>query len=246
MTTALTWIEIKLLAREPLTLVVSLLFPTVLMLLLLASFGSEPDEAFAGLGGTDFYVPSYLGAAIAVMGFAGIPTRLASYRQEGVLRRFRAAGVPAGPLMASQAVLTAVLSVLGAAVMLALAYTGFDMAPPVSVPGTLLGFAVGVVAFSALGLFLGSMIPTARAAQGVGLLLFFGTFFLVGGGPPPSLLPDALNIAVEFTPIGQLADAIRSPWTGAGNDVTALVALAATALVTGVVAHTRLGRLDLG
>lgn len=110
----------------------------------------------------------------------------------------------------------------------------------------MLGFAVGVVAFAALGLFLGSMISTARAAQGVGLLMFFGTFFLVGGGPPPSLLPDALNTVVEFTPIGQLADAIRSPWTGAGNDVTALVALTATALITGMVAHRRLGRLDLG
>lgn len=132
MTTALIWIEIKLLAREPLTLVVSLLFPVVLMLLLLASFGSEPDEVFTGLGGTDFYVPSYLGAAIAVMGFAGIPTRLASYRLEGVLRRFRAAGVPASSLLASQVVMTAVLSVAGAAVMLALAYTGFDVAPPVS------------------------------------------------------------------------------------------------------------------
>lgn len=246
MTAALTWTEIKLLTREPLTLVVSLLFPTVLMLLLLASFGSEPSEEFAGLGGTDFYVPSYLGAAIAVMGFIGIPTHLASYRQEGVLRRFRAGGVPAISIMVAQTVMMAVLSVVGAGVMIGIAYSGFEISAPVSLAGAILGFVVGVLAFAGLGLFLGSLMPSARAAQGLGLLFFFGTFFLVGGGPPPALLPDGLNTAVEFTPIGQLADAIRSPWTGQGYDLTALVALGAIALVTGILAHRRLSRLDLG
>ena len=55
----------------------------VLMALLLASFGNEPSAEFMGIGGTDFYVPSYLGAAIAVMGLIGVPTHLASYRRDG-------------------------------------------------------------------------------------------------------------------------------------------------------------------
>jgi ABC-2 type transport system permease protein len=245
MNLALTWTEIKLLTREPLTLVVSLLFPTVLMLLLLASFGSEPDEVFAGLGGTEFYVPSYLGAAIAVMGLIGVPTHLASYRQDGVLRRFRAAGVPATSIVISQTVMMTVLAVIGAGLMLALAYTGFDVSAPASLGGTLLGFSAGLLVFAGIGLYLGSLMPSARAAQGLGLLIFFSTFFLVGGGPPPSLLPDSLNTAVEFTPIAQLADAIRSPWTGAGNDVTALVALTVLAIVTFTLARRRLNRLDL-
>jgi len=61
----LTWTEVKLLAREPLVLVVSLMFPILLMVLLLASFSGDNDPVFVGLNGTDFYVTSYLGAAIA-------------------------------------------------------------------------------------------------------------------------------------------------------------------------------------
>lgn len=241
--THITWTEIKLLAREPLTLVVSLAFPIVLMLLLLVSFGGEPDPDFGGVGGTDFYVPSYLGAAVAVMGFMGVPTHLASYRETGVLRRLRAAGVSPSAVLVAQLAVTAGLASLGGAALIAIAYFGFDMNAPVDPLGALAGFVLGVAAFTAIGGLLGAVIPTARGAQGLGLLLFFGTFFLVGGGPPPAILPDFLNTAVEFTPIGQLADSIRSPWVGRGWDVTGLVSLAAISLVAGFLAHRRLSKI---
>jgi ABC-2 type transport system permease protein len=113
---------------------------------------------------------------------------------------------------------------------------------PASVPGVVLGFAVGVLAFAALGTLLGSLMPTARAAQGLGLLLFFGTFFLVGGGPPPGVLPDALNTFAQWTPTGLLVDAIRSPWIGQGVDGPAVLTLAAIAVAGGGLAVARLTR----
>lgn len=242
MTAHLAWTELKLLAREPLVLVVSLLFPILLMALLLASFSGDTDPVFVGFGGTEFYVTSYLGAAIAAMGFMGMPTHLAAYRDTGVLRRFRAAGLPAGALVAAQAVVMTALAAVGAAVMLVLAYTGFDLAAPRSVGGVLVGFGVGIAAFAAIGAALGSLMPSARAAQGLGLLLFFGTFFLVGGGPPPGVLPDALNDAASLTPTGLLVDAIRGPWTGRGTDLPALLALAAIAVAGFAFAIRRLAR----
>lgn len=234
--------ELKLLFREPLVLVLSLLFPILLMVLLLASFSGDTDPVFAGVGGSEFYVTSYLAAAIAAMGFLGTPTHLASYRSSGVLRRFRAAGVPAGSLMVAQTAVIAALAVVGTVIMLALAFSGWDVAPPASVPGVVLAFAAGILAFAALGTSLGSLLPTARAAQGTGLLLFFGTFFLVGGGPPPGVMPPALNTIASWTPTGLLVDAIRSPWIGDGNDVTALVTLAVIAMAGGTLAIRRLTR----
>lgn len=235
------WTEIKLLAREPLVLVVSLLFPILLMVLLLASFSGD-TESYAGLVATDFYVTAYLSAAVAVMGFMGVPTHLASYRDSGVLRRFRAAGLPASAIVLGQVVVMTLLTVVGAAAMIGLAYAGFDLAAPESVGGVVLGFAAGIAAFAGLGALLGSLLPSARAAQGLGLLLFFGTFFVAGGGPPPDLLPDALNDAASVTPIGLLVDAIRSPWSGAGLDLPALLALAGIAVAGTTLATRRLAR----
>jgi ABC-2 type transport system permease protein len=238
----LSWTEVKLLAREPIVLVVSLMFPILLMVLLLASFSGDNDPVFVGFDGTDFYVTSYLGAAIAAMGFMGTPTHVAGYRDSGVLRRFQAAGVPSRALVASQVAVLAILAVVGAAAMIGLAYSGFDLAMPESVAGVAAGFAVGVVAFAAIGVLLGSLLPTARAAQGLGLVLFFGTFFLVGGGPPPGVLPDTLNDIAGWTPTGLLVDAIRTPWTDGGLDTTAMVTLAVMAAAGFALAARRLAR----
>jgi ABC-2 type transport system permease protein len=242
MTAYLAWTEVKLLAREPIVLVVSLMFPILLMVLLLASFSGDNDPVFVGLDGTDFYVTSYLGAAIAAMGFMGTPTHVAGYRDSGVLRRFQAAGVPSRALVVSQVAVLAILAVVGAAAMIGLAYSGFDLATPESVVGVAAGFAVGVVAFAAIGVLLGSFMPTARAAQGLGLVLFFGTFFLVGGGPPPGVLPDTLNDIAGWTPTGLLVDAIRTPWTDGGLDTTAMVTLAVIAAAGFALAARRLAR----
>jgi ABC-2 type transport system permease protein len=243
MTGYLAWTELKLLAREPLVLVVSLLFPIMLMALLLASFSEDTEPAYAGLVATDFYVTAYLSAAVAVMGFMATPTHLASYRDSGVLRRFRAAGLPGWSLLAAQVAVMTVLTAVGAAAMIGIAYAGFDLAAPASVAGVVVGFAAGILGFAGIGALLGSILPSARAAQGVGLLLFFGTFFMAGGGPPPDLLPAALNDVASLTPIGLLVEAIRSPWTGGGLAVPATAALAAIAVAGFALGTRRLARV---
>lgn len=241
-TRRLIWTEVILMLREPLVLIFSLAFPVTMMVLLLISFGGENDPVFVGGDGTVFYVTSYLAAAIAVLGFMGTPAHLAAYRESGVLRRFRAAGVPSYSIVGSQVVVMALLAVTGAAVQLAIAYAGFDLSAPQSVVGVVAAFVVGILAFSAIGTLLGSLLPSARAAQGIGLVMFFGTFFLVGGGPPSGVLPDAVNTIAGFTPTGLLVDSIRSPWIGEGTDVAALIVLAAITVAGFTLAIRRLDR----
>ena len=242
MTRYLTWTEVKLLAREPLVLVLTLMFPTMLMFLLGAAFSDHGGPVFANLNGTQFYVTAYVGAAIAVMGFMGTPTHLAGYRESGVLRRFRAAAIPSRAVAFSQAAVLAVLALVGAVVMLVLAYVLFDIPAPASPAGVAAAFVAGILAFAGIGTLLGSIMPSPRSAQGLGLLLFFGTFLLVGGGPPPGVFPDALNAVTQWTPTGLLIDAIRSPWAGAGLNVTATVTLLLVSAAAFALAMRRLSR----
>jgi ABC-2 type transport system permease protein len=239
----IVWTEIKLLAREPITLLVGLAFPVLLLVLLAGSFGNDPDPNMGNVGDTDFYVPVYAAATIAVMGFMGVPSHLAAYRERGVLRRFRAAGVPATALLVAQVVVTALLVAVGAAAMMAIGFAAFDLHAPKSVPGVVVGFLLGTLAFAALGVLLGSVLPTSRAAQGLGLLLFFGLFFIAGGGPPPYLLPKAVNTLVDVTPMGPLVDAVGDPWHGFGWNAGSLIALGAIAVVASALAVRRLSRI---
>jgi len=50
--------------------------------------------------------------------------------------------------------------------------------------GVVVGFVLVSVAFAALGALLGVVLPTARSAQGLGVLLFFVFMMLGGAGPP--------------------------------------------------------------
>lgn len=242
MTLRLVWTELKLLAREPITLFVTLAFPLLLLVLLVSSFGDDPPSPeYGGVGGTDFYVPVYLAAAIAAMGFLGVPSHLAAYRETGVLRRFRVAGITAGEIIATQIGVTLLLAVVGGATMAGVGFTAYGLSAPRSPVGVLVGFLAGAVAFAAIGVLLGALLPSARAAQGLGLVLFFGLFFIAGGGPPPGILPDSVNAAVDLTPMGPLVDALTGPWHTADWDLGALVSLAALAAAA-LVAAVRLLR----
>ena len=52
---------------------------------------------------------------------------------------------------------------------------------------------LGAVAFVSIGVLLGSLLPSARSAQAVGLLMFFPSFLLGAGGPPPHVMGSALR-----------------------------------------------------
>ena len=82
--------------RDPLVLTFVFAFPIVTMLIIGGAFGTVPDPAFDHTNPSHWYVASYLTVVIAAVGLVMLPVHLASYRERGVLRRFAAAGFPAG------------------------------------------------------------------------------------------------------------------------------------------------------
>jgi ABC-2 type transport system permease protein len=157
-----------------------------------------------------------------------------------VLRRFEAFGVPVWRVVLSQALVTASLVVVGAAVVLALAAVTYGIPAPADAGATLLGAAVGLVTLLALGIVVGLAVPTARAAQAVGLMAFFPLYLLGGGGPPRGVMTGPLqDIASALpTPIPAISD----PWLGAASfsgQLPALGAWAVAAIVAAVVLARR-------
>jgi ABC-2 type transport system permease protein len=237
-------VELKLLAREPLVLVFVLAFPVVTMLIIGGSFGTKPDPGFAGTNPAHWYVASYLTVVIAATGLVTLPVHVASYRQGGVLRRFAVAGFPRWSFAAAQIVVGLAMIAAGCALLLAVA------APVYGVPAVTDGWRVGIallagaLLFVSLGVLLGSFLPSARAAQAVGLLVFFPSFLLGAGGPPPNVMGSALRAAAAPLPLTLLTNAVREPWLGIGSATTSLVAVLALAVVvTGLaIRRTALGR----
>lgn len=216
---ALSWIELKLFLREPVTVIFTLALPPIVLYVLAEVFGNTPDprgEFYRGVGAITFYTPAYIGLVITSLGLIGLPVHLASYRERGVLRRFRAARVPVSALLMSQLFVLFSGTVAGAAVLVTLARATYQVKWPVSWPGVLLAAALGVLAFAALGAVIGLTLPTARAAQGLGVLLWFVMMMVSGSGPPPEVLGGPLARVSDISPLTHLVVAVQDPWLGYG------------------------------
>jgi ABC-2 type transport system permease protein len=237
---SLAGIEARLLTRDWTVLVFAFLFPVFCMVVLAGVFGDQPDSGFGDARPDDYYVVASLGVPVIALCLVGLPVSLASYRERGVLRRLEAFGVPVWRVVLSQALVTAGLVVAGAAFVLALAAVTYGVPAPANPGAALLGAAAGLVTLLALGIAVGLAVPTARAAQAVGLLAFFPLYLLGGGGPPRGVMTGPMqDIASALpTPIPAISD----PWLGAATfsgQLAALVPWAAAAILAAVVLARR-------
>lgn len=100
----------------------------------------------------------------------------------------------------------------------------YDVQLPKSVGWLLPAFVLSVMSFAALGVFLGAVLPTARAAQGAGLPLFFVMMLVAGAGPPREVMTRAMQWVGDVTPLRHVIVLLQDPWLGFGwNGVASLV-----------------------
>ncbi|MFP3906136.1 MAG: ABC transporter permease [Acidimicrobiales bacterium] len=230
----LVWVEAKLLAREPILLVFTFVFPIVVMVVLFGVFGSQPTTEFRFARPIDYYQASYLAVVIAALGLVALPVHVATYREQGVLRRFRASSVPASGVLGAQLVVTLGLASIGGVTLVVVGAVVYDANAPVSTLGVVAGFALSALSFLALGFLIGSLARTARAAQAIGMLLFFPMWLLSGAGPPPEVLSDGMRQASDLLPLTYAVLAIQDPWLGHPTSTSTVVVLAAMLVIASV------------
>ena len=239
----MTYIELKLFVREPLAVIFAFAFPFFVLFVLAGVFGneepvdSEDFEIWRGVGPTDYYVPAYVGLVMASVGLISLPLRLAGYRERGVLKRFHAAGTPLGVLLGAHVAVFFVMSGIGGVAIAVAGRIVYGSPLPTGLAGQLtqvLGaFVLSGLAFAAIGVMLGAVLRTARAAQGAGLALFFVMMFICGAGPPRGVLTDAMYAVSNALPLTHVILVIQGPWLGLGWDWPASAIVVAFLVVTG-------------
>lgn len=231
--------ELTLMTRDPLALTFVFVFPVITMLIIGGSFGTKPDVAFDGANPSQWYVASYLTVVIAATGLIMVPVHLASYRERGVLRRFTAAGFPRLSFAIAQLVVGLTAIAVGSVILLAVAAPTYGIPPMHEAQRVIPAIVLGAVAFVSIGVLLGSVLPSTRAAQAVGLILFFPSFLLGAGGPPPHVMGSALRDIAGYLPLTRVTDAVREPWLGLGSATGSLVAVSILALAAATLAMRR-------
>ena len=222
----LTWVELKLFAREPFSLIFTLAFPIILLVVLIGSF-TPNDPAFAGQHPSNYYLASYIGVVIGAIGLIALPVHLAAYRERGVLRRFHASSIPTWSVIGSHLITGLAMATLGSILLVLAAGLIYGAALPTSIGPVLGAFVLATLAFQSIGFLLGSVMRSARAAQAMGMLLFFPMWLLSGAAPPPSVMSAAMRHLSDVLPLTFAVRAIQQPWLGSPITPLNLLLLAA-------------------
>ena len=231
--------ELKLMTRDPLVLTFVFAFPIVTMLIIGGAFGTKPNPGFDNTNPSHWYVASYLTVVIAAVGLVMLPVHLASYRERGVLRRFAAAGFPRWSFADAQHPDGQNTTAVPCALLLAVAAPVYGLPAVHDGWRVAVALAFGAVGFVSLGVLLGTLLPSARSAQAVGLLLFFPSFLLGAGGPPPHVMGSVVRHVAGPLPLTLLTNAVRSPWLGLGTATGSLLGLVALTVAFTVLAARR-------
>ncbi|HCS39412.1 MAG TPA: ABC transporter permease [Anaerolineaceae bacterium] len=241
----LTWMETKLFFREPIGAFFTLVFPLMMLFLFGSIYGNTPSVHFNGRGTIDISIPAYTAMIIATSGLMSITITMSAYRENGVLRRFKTTPVSPLTILVAQVIVVFAMTLLG---MLLLVIAG-KLVYHVKFEGNWLsvlgGFTLGSLSFFSLGFILAGLMPSARTAQIVGMVLLYPMLFLSGAGFPRELLPAAIVKVSAFLPLTYVVNLLRGLWVGEAwgahlLDIGVLVGM----LILGVLVSTKTFRWE--
>ena len=211
-------LETKMLLRNGEQLLLTVVIPTLLLVLF-----SSVDIVDTGEGkAVDFLAPGILALAVMSTAFTGQAIATGFERRYGVLKRLASSPLPRWGLMTAKTVSVLVTEVLQIVLLTLIAFA-LGWSPHGNPAAVLLLLVLGTAAFSGLGLLMAGTLKaeaTLAAANLVFLLL------LVGGGVivPLDKFPDAAQDVLALLPVSALSDGLRDvlqhgyamPWGDAG------------------------------
>jgi ABC-2 type transport system permease protein len=216
--------------RRPQCRFLTLVLPVAFLVLLTAVFGD-----------VTYYAGHLAAVGVISAAMASIVVSVTLERERGILKRRRAAPVPATGLVAGRVASAAIVAAATVAGIVLVACVAYDVRLRlVDLPALVLATAVGAVSFACLGYALASFVPSAGAATPVVLGVLLPLYLISGVVVPSDQLPSGLLTVADAFPVRHLAEALCAPLdpgtTGSAINGVDLLVVAAWGLAGSVVA----------
>jgi ABC-2 type transport system permease protein len=210
----MTVIETKLFLREPMAAFFTIAFPLMMLFLFGAIYGNEPTELFGGRGTMDVSVPAYMAMIIGTVGLLSLTISITSYREKGILRRFRSTPLRPYVILLDTVLVNFLMTLFGTALLIIAAKLIYHLRFDGSVLLFLAAFTLASLSFFSLGFVIASLAPTARVAQVVGMVIFYPMLFLSGAAIPLEIMPDSIKKVANFLPLSYVVELLKGMWFG--------------------------------
>ena len=229
--------EIKVAWRVPLGLILGVAVP-VLVLVILGTIPG-PDKPVKSLGGLTYfsiYFPILIAFALAVISLISLPVHLATYREQGILRRMSTTPVPPSWMLAAQVIINLALAVVALGILVVAGTAGFGLGAPKAPGGFALALVLTVVAIFAIGLWISAIARTAGGAGLIGQLFLFPLLFFSGLWIAQERMTPVLQHISQWSPLGASVHALQDSMQGIFPSAQSLLALAGWAVLFGFLA----------
>ncbi len=145
--------------------------------------------------------------------FWGLSVQLVTFREQGILRRFRLAPIGAGPLLASSILSNYPDDVPTVVIEILVCRFAFHMHSWGNLWAVFLLVSLGSAAFSAFGLIVASVTNTMQETQMINQLIWTGFLFLSGATVPLAVFPRWIQRVSLFLPATYLATGLEAATT---------------------------------
>ncbi|MCI0697762.1 ABC transporter permease [candidate division KSB1 bacterium] len=229
----LTWTETKLFLREPMAAFFTLVFPLMILFFFGSIYGNEPTPFFGGYGSVDVSVPAYTAMIIATSGLLGLSIIISSYRERGILRRLKVTPLRPYTILSAQVIVIFSMTTLGMAMLILAGKIFFGLRFAGSLFNVAGAFVLGSIGFFALGFVVAGLMPTARTAQVVSMVLFYPMLFFSGAAIPREVMPETIQQYAKALPLTHVVSLLRGLWIGEswGQHLTEVGVLAAMTVI---------------
>ena len=201
-----TIIEFRLLLRQRETIFFGLALPLMFLVFVGIAFRSG---VYKGYTSADALVPPYLVMAIMSIAIVNMGISFAAQRASGALKRLGSTPLPRITLLLAKVGSSAVFIVVACILVLALAITAYGSRVHGNPLYAVVALAIGIAAFSAIGIALGGTIQ-ADGAAAVTNAIYLPLLFLGGSFVPVASMPGLLKGIALFFPSAHLVDALHT------------------------------------
>ncbi len=148
--------------------------------------------------------------SLTVMGtFWGLSIQLVTWREQGILRRFRLAPIPPSNMIASSVIANYALILPTVILELVLARYVYHVTHFGNLFSVFVLAILGITSFGALGLVVASVTNTMQETQIINQIIWLIMLFLSGATLPLALLPQAVQRVALFLPATYLVSGIQ-------------------------------------
>jgi len=192
----------------------TLIFPPLFLILFGEIYGNDPAPMFDGLGTVDASLPAYICMIICVTGIMSLPLSMTSYRENKILKRFKASPTTPAQIIIAQIAVNLLMTVIGAILLVIIARLRYSAVMPENVLNVIVAFLLGVICVFSMGFVIASVIDNSKAATAIANVFYFPMLFLSGATIPIETMPDTIQNISKFIPLTHAVEIMKGVWHG--------------------------------